>query len=197
MRLILASASPRRKQILHDMGITFTVCPANVDEISEHLYPERVPVVNAIAKAELIADQYPADLVMGADTVIEFSGKVVGKPIDMDDARRILLEFSGHTHAVVTAVCLICRATHAKCVFSQATMVTFHRFGPEVAEEYLRRVEVLDKAGAYAIQEYGDMLVKKIAGPQDNVVGLPGDRLREALYCCGFTSLRLKDAPLR
>ncbi len=197
MRLILASGSPRRKQILTEMGMDFTVCPAEVEELSGHLYPERVPIINAILKAEHIADQYPGDLILGADTVIEFAGAVIGKPGTLREAGEMLLALSGHTHAVTTAVCLLCRNTAVRCVFCASTQVVFRPFGTAVVDEYLRKVEVLDKAGAYAIQEYGEMLVERISGPLDNVVGLPADRLREALYCCGLASLILNDAPPR
>lgn len=197
MHFILASGSPRRKDILRDLGIDFTVCPAGIDEIMESILPERVPVINAVAKAEHVAVRYPADIVMGADTVIEFAGQVIGKPADKDDARRMLLSLSGQTHAVVTAVCLVCADLHLRCVFCETTAVTFRALSPAVVDEYLDKVNVLDKAGAYAIQEYGDMLVEQIAGPLDNVVGLPATKLKDALYCCGLASLMLNDAPSR
>ncbi|MDD3118009.1 MAG: Maf family protein [Victivallales bacterium] len=197
MNFILASGSPRRKQILHELGIAFSVCPATVAEVTVDRCPERIPVLNAVAKAEAVAVDHPDAVVMGADTVIEFAGRAVGKPADQEEAGRMLLQLSGRTHTVLTAVALLCRAAAIRCIFCVSTRVVFRAFGPETVAAYLARVHVLDKAGAYALQEHGDMLVAGIVGPADNVIGLPGAELREALQCCGLASLMANDAPSR
>ncbi len=195
MRFILASSSPRRKAILRELGIDFIVKPADIEEITTGIYPSHIPVINAIAKANAISAELPKDLVMGADTVIEFKHAVIGKPETPEHARNILKMFSGHTHHVVTAVCLKCASEGIMNVFCEDTAVTFHKLSDEEITAYLDKVDVMDKAGAYAIQEYGDMLIEKISGSRNNVIGLPGERLLEALQACGLASLILKPAP--
>jgi len=182
--LILASASPRRQEILRSRGYLFRVHPATVDEIDEDVFPGRVPLRNAQAKATAVATLFPSDLVLGADTVIECERQILGKPSDLADARRILSLLSGRTHEVVTAVALLRLVDHTRCVFCARTAVTFHPLSAAVIDDYLTRVNVLDKAGAYAIQEYGEMLVANIDGPLDNVIGLPGDKTAAALARC-------------
>ena len=188
-QFILASASPRRQQLLTALGYRFRTVPAAVDEVAFDPCPERVCLANAAAKAESVAGRFPAELALGSDTVIEFHGRIIGKPADLDDARRILTDLSGATHEVVTAVALVRRTTRLRCLFCVHTAVTFHRYDHHAIDAYLARVHVLDKAGAYAIQEYGEMLVDRIAGPLDNVVGLPGDATAAALRRCGVIPL--------
>lgn len=186
-QFVLASASPRRQQILHGLGYRFRVEPTTAPEIGADVFSGRVPVINAYSKAAALADRYPDTLILGADTVIEFQERIIGKPVNLNDAKQILTALSGHTHQVVTAVALLCRERRLRCIFCASTAVTFHRLEPQTIDAYLELVHVLDKAGAYAIQEYGEMLVDTIHGSLDNVVGLPGDLVREALRCCGVT----------
>lgn len=184
---VLASASPRRQQILHELGFRFRVCPSAASESDRDVFPGRIPVINAVAKAAAVADRFPDELVLGSDTIIEFREHIIGKPVDCADAHRILALLSGATHEVVTGVALLQRSRRIRCIFSARTAVTFRRLDDRAIAAYLERVHVLDKAGAYAIQECGEMIVERIDGPLDNVIGLPGAKVRDALRCCGVT----------
>ncbi|MCC6741633.1 MAG: septum formation protein Maf [Planctomycetia bacterium] len=177
--IILASASPRRVELLRDMGVHFTVVPSRVEEVEGgHLRPEETAVTNACRKALAVAKDHPRALVIGADTVVALGRRLFGKPRDRRHAARMLAALSGKTHEVVTAVCL---AGARFEVFDERTLVTFRRLTTRAIAAYLDRVHVLDKAGAYAIQEHGDALVLRISGSFTNVVGLPVERLRGAL----------------
>lgn len=169
--------------------------PADVEEVSGAIFPPRVPFINAIKKAVTVAEQYPDALVLGADTIIEFNEHIIGKPDSTEHAYRILKMFSGHTHYAVTAVCFMCLSRKIKNIFCEETAVTFHELDDSVIRSYLDKVKVLDKAGAYAIQEHGDMLIKHIDGSLENVIGLPGQRVLDAIHACGFDSFMLKQAP--
>jgi septum formation protein len=177
------------------MGISFSVVSADVEEVSGAIFPPRVPFINAMKKAVTVAEQYPEALVLGADTIIEFNEHIIGKPDSPEHAYRILKMFSGHTHYAVTAVCLMCLSCKIKSIFCEETAVTFHELEDSVIRSYLDKVEVYDKAGAYAIQEHGDMLIKRIDGSLDNVIGLPGQRVLDAIHACGLDSFMLKQAP--
>ena len=185
MNLILASKSERRKQLLAEMGVEFKVVCADTDELSTG-YSRNIALLNAIAKANAVAADYPRELVLGADTVIEYENRVIGKPADRADAFAVIKSLSGKPHYVVTAICLINRSRNLECVFTESTKVFFRPLTDAVINGYLDQVHVLDKAGAYAIQEYGDMIIEKIEGPLDNVVGLPCAKLKTALTACGF-----------
>ena len=185
MNLILASKSERRKQLLAEMGIAFRVVTAETGEISDG-FCRSIVLTNAIAKARAVAGDYPDDMALGADTVIEYENRVIGKPASLADAFAVLKSLSGKSHDVVTGICLLNRSRNLECIFTESTKVFFRQLTDVIIAEYLDRVHVLDKAGAYAIQESGDMLVEKIEGPLDNVVGLPCDKLRAALNACGF-----------
>jgi len=181
MQIILASNSERRKHLLNEMGLDFIQVPSSVIELgNEHYYTE-VATRNAINKARDIAMKYPEHLVIGADTVIEYQKEIIGKPDDLSDAKRILLRLSNASHFVVSAVSLQSLNAKINCTFAVRTEVHFKAFTPEIVDEYLSLVHVLDKAGAYAIQEHGEMLVDFIEGPLDNVIGLPCQKLKEAL----------------
>lgn len=193
---ILASVSPRRKELLSSIVDDFTVVPSDAEEISQgETYNPEIALRNAIIKAEAVAKRYPDALVLGADTVIEFEEHVIGKPADKKDAARILAMLSGRKHAVVTALCLRCINKNTSCVFSEETEVEFLPLNRETIEDYISKVNTLDKAGAYAIQEYGEMIIKGFKGPLDNVIGLPAKRLAEAIYACNFGRVMTKRAP--
>lgn len=181
MRLILASASPRRKELLAKAGFVFDVQASDADEFSDGLYFEKIAIVNAAAKAESVAELNPEALVIGADTVIEYRGKILGKPSSPEDASAMLQTLSGGVHRVVTGVCIRNIENSISCVFADCSSVYFREFGQNVITDYLDKVHVLDKAGAYAVQEYGDMLVERIEGSAENVIGLPVKRLAESL----------------
>ena len=175
--IILASASPRRAALLREAGPEFAsmrIMPSDADEGAD-------PLENARLKAESVAAANPQAIVIGADTVIRFGGETIGKPADLDDARAILAKLSGRTHDVVTGVCVRCLENDILVRFEEATHVTFRVLTPEAIEKYIKAVNVLDKAGAYAIQEHGDDIIQGIDGSLTNVIGLPVERLTETV----------------
>ena len=175
--IILASASPRRAALLREAGPEFAsmqIMPSDADEGAD-------PLENALLKAESVAAANPRAIVIGADTVIRFGGETIGKPADLDDARAILAKLSGRTHDVVTGVCVRCLENDILVRFEDATHVTFRLLTPEAIEKYIKAVNVLDKAGAYAIQEHGDDIIQGIEGSRTNVIGLPVERLTETV----------------
>lgn len=193
---ILASVSPRRKELLSSIVSDFTIIPSDAEELSHgEVHNPQIVFRNAIEKAESVAIRYPDALVLGADTVIEFEEHVIGKPVDKKDAARILSILSGKKHFVITALCLRHINKKISCVFAESTEVEFLNLSEETINNYIRKVNTLDKAGAYAIQEYGEMIIKEIRGTLDNVIGLPRERLAEAIYACGFGSVITKRAP--
>jgi septum formation protein len=174
--LILASASPRRADLLRSLGVQFEVIPSGTEELhDESLSPTALCEINAERKATDVARNYPDRIVLGADTLVTLDGKLFGKPRNLDEARKILAALSGRTHQVITGLCL-CRGAR-KSRFSDVTEVRFKPLTPDVIEAYLAAVSVLDKAGAYGIQERGDLLVESVSGSYSNVVGLPLERL--------------------
>ena len=175
--VILASASPRRAALLREAGPEFSsmqIMPSDAEEGDD-------PLENARLKAESVAASNPRAIVIGADTVIRFGDETIGKPADLDDARAILTKLSGRTHNVVTGVCVRCLENDLLVRFEEATHVTFRMLTPEAIEKYIKAVHVLDKAGAYAIQEHGDDIIEGIEGSLTNVIGLPVERLTETV----------------
>ncbi len=172
--IVLASASPRRRELLHAAGVHFVCQPAEVDETLHHGEEPSAAVRRlAHAKAAAVAGRFPHEVVLGADTLVVLDGQALGKPRDLDDARRILGMLSGRTHKVMTGVSLLrLRSPHEE-TWCCVTEVTFRTLLPADMEAYIGRVHVLDKAGAYAIQECGEMIVAGIRGLRSNVVGLP------------------------
>ena len=190
-KLILASASPRRAELLRSLGLQFDVLPTGADERDEH--PTSVhdlALHNARVKALDAAARHPDALVLGADTIVVLGSEVFGKPRDLDDARRMLRRLSGQTHSVITGVCLLCRGGNRERTFAVETRVRFRPLSDTDIEQYLDAVHVLDKAGAYAIQE-GPPLVENIEGSYSNVVGLPLERLAAELREFGVCASRL------
>ena len=180
--IILASNSPRRKEILTSLGIEFRIISPEVDECSAgSCFPEHLPIINAKLKSETVSLLYPDELVLGADTVVELDGKTVEKPEDEEDALKMLMTLSGKTHQVVTAVCITRIADNTSINFSEKSIVTFNNFSAKTAKDYMQKVHVLDKAGAYAVQEYGEIIIKSITGSESNVIGLPIEKLVESL----------------
>jgi septum formation protein len=180
--LVLASSSPRRAQLLGELGVPFRVVTAPTEEVhAEHYTPRELCQLNAGRKAAPIAARHPDEIVLGADTLVALAGRLYGKPSDLADARRMLAELQGHTHEVVTGVCLQRLNPARRTVFAVTTEVTFHPLTTVQIDDYLALMNPLDKAGAYAIQEYGERIVKSIAGSYSNVVGLPLERLAEEL----------------
>jgi septum formation protein len=179
---ILASASPRRSQLLRQMGMEFQVIPSEAEEIAcEGLSAGELTQVNAYRKARAVSKLHPDALTMGVDTLVASEERVFGKPTSLVDAHRMLSELQGRTHYVVTGVCLIHLRAHKQRVFSEQTSVTFRPLTLEKIHSYHKQVNPLDKAGAYAIQENGDLILESISGSFSNVVGLPLERLQEEL----------------
>lgn len=180
--LVLASASPRRRELLHDAGIPIEVVPADVEEASAATPDDLADLVtsNAAVKAVWVAERHPGRICLGADTLVAIDGHALGKPRDPAEAEAMLHRLSGRTHEVCTGVCL-CRADHDGTLreirFHETTLVTFKPLAPATVKRYQSIVDTADKAGAYAIQEHGDLLVERIEGSWSNVVGLPVDRV--------------------
>jgi septum formation protein len=180
--LILASASPRREELLRQLSLDFKVVPADVAEIhKEEMTARELAQVNAYRKARAVAKKLPDALVLGADTLVCLGSFLFGKPATLEEAYRMLGQLQGRTHEVVTGLCLLHLRNHRQAVFVESTAVTFHRLNEVQIRRYLNCVNPLDKAGAYAIQEQGDLIVEKIDGSYTNVVGLPVERLAAEL----------------
>jgi septum formation protein len=189
MKLILASASPRRAQILRDAGISFSVLSSAVDETPyANESPQQMVQRLADAKAELVAARAvgPAILI-AADTVVVLDGQILGKPRSTDDARRMLELFSGRTHSVVTGVTVLRLPDMERRQFVETTLVTFAPLSPDEISRYLSTEEPYDKAGAYAIQGYAGRYIPRIEGCYFNVVGLPLARLTATLQELGWS----------
>lgn len=180
--LLLASTSPRRSELLRQMGVEFTVFRNEVPEVApEHLSPAETAQINAYRKAHATAKKFSDQIVLGADTVVSLGTEVLGKPTDQADAERMLVKLQGRTHQVITGVCLIQQRAHRQRLFFVATAVTFRKLHLGQIRRYLAKIFPFDKAGGYAIQEEGDLIVKHIHGSFTNVIGLPVERLRKEL----------------
>ncbi len=187
--LILASASPRRAELLRGLGMDFTVITCPTEEAHHEDFTAReLCLFNAYRKARAVAKLHPQALVLGADTLVYLGTTLYAKPTDMADARRMLRELSGHTHQVVTGVCLLHLAKHRCRLFAETTDVTFKALTDVQIAAYLAAIRPLDKAGAYAIQDRGDDIVERINGSFSNVVGLPVERVKHELARWGRTS---------
>ncbi len=180
--VILASASPRRSQLLASMDIEFEVVPSHVEELIDgYDFIPDLCEANARIKAEPIADMHPECLVIAADTMVYLEDTLFGKPTDIDDAHRMLTRLQGRTHQVTTGVSLIYHNEKISKSFSVITNVTFLSLDAGQISEYLAKIDPLDKAGGYAIQEHKQMIAKRVSGSVSNVVGLPVERLKEEL----------------
>lgn len=175
-RFILASASPRRRELLERLGAEFEVLPAAVEEFEDgHGDPEGMVRHNAQLKAGWVADRHPERWVLGSDTTVHIGGRVLAKPADLEDARRMLKMLGGRTHVVYTGFALICRERGVEVVDGARSEVTFKAFDDEVIDAYFRIVNPLDKAGAYGIQEGTELIIESFRGSHSNIMGLPLD----------------------
>jgi septum formation protein len=189
LKLILASTSPRRAEILHNAGFTFSVMSSAVDETPFPDESARDHVARlAAAKAELVAARAigPA-IVLAADTVVALDDRILGKPHSEENARHMLHALSGRTHAVLTGVVLIRLPDAERVALVESTLVHFAQLSDEEISRYLATEEPHDKAGAYAIQGHAGRYIPRIEGCYFNVVGLPLARVREALTTLGWT----------
>ncbi|MBI4663251.1 MAG: septum formation protein Maf [Verrucomicrobia bacterium] len=181
-RLILASASPRRAELMRQLNLDFQVITSEVPEVDHRqLTAGEIAQINAYRKARSVSKRFPDYLVLGADTVVSLGVRLFGKPADLGEARRMLETLQGQTHQVVTGVCLVSLRHRRERLFAEITDVSFRPLTAQQITEYLAAINPLDKAGAYAIQERGDALVQDIDGSFSNVVGLPLERLRVEL----------------
>lgn len=188
-KIILASASPRRKEILSKYVKDFEVIVSNIDETFNKNLPVDEVVIN-IAKSKCL-DVYSKvnknSIIISADTIVCYNNKIYGKPASKNDAIKTLKELRGQTHSVITAVYCIDTDSNRHCYFTDETLVTFYNFDDNIIEKYINTNEYIDKAGSYAIQGYGSILVEKINGNYDNVVGLPISKLIYKLRDIGIT----------
>lgn len=174
--IILASASPRRKELLSTAGLEFTVRVADVEEvIDENATPDEVVMSLALQKAQAVAQADPTATVIGADTVVVLDGEILGKPVNEQNAIEMLTALSGRSHTVYTGVAII-NGEKIKN-FCEATQVEFFPLTEDEIRSYVATGEPMDKAGAYGIQGKGCVLVRKIDGDYFNVVGLPVSRV--------------------
>jgi septum formation protein len=192
-RLILASASPRRQELLGLLALPFEVIPSRVDEtalvdeLGERVSPAEMARRLADFKAADVAAHHPDALVLGADTVVVLGDAVLGKPVSPDDARRMLALLSGRTHQVITGIAL--RGPGVAASDAVSTDVTFREITPREIEAYVATGEPMDKAGAYALQGRAAVLIEGIRGDYTNVVGLPIPRLATLLRRQGIPVL--------
>lgn len=184
MKFVLASASPRRKELLAELITTFEICPSNADEdIASYTSPEDLVLQLAALKAKEVAfrPEHEGKIVIGSDTVVAFGAEVLGKPKDEADAFRMLKMLSGKAHAVYTGVCFACRKGNEYFCETKAakTDVHFEELSDDWIRTYIASGSPMDKAGAYGIQDGG--LVKKIEGSYTNVVGFPLELVQATL----------------
>ena len=181
-RLILASASPRRRELLQRMGLRFEIRPAEVDEDNRPgKGPAAMVAANASLKAGTVSRQVPDALVLGSDTTVALGDEVLNKPVDLAEARAMLRRLSGRGHVVYTAVALLWEAGGFEESFVEASEVFFKDFGDAVINRYFEQVEPLDKAGAYGIQQARELIIERVEGSVENVMGLPTRALEQKL----------------
>jgi len=188
MKLILASSSPRRAEILANAGLPFSVLSSAVDESSlRGERPEELVLRLANAKAELAAARAVGSaVILAADTVVVLDDKILGKPRSTDEARHMLQQLSGRTHAVLTGVALVRLPDNERRQFTESTLVHFRPIVDEELAAYLDTLEPYDKAGAYAIQGLAGRFIPRIEGCYFNVVGLPLSRALSELHSLGW-----------
>lgn len=184
-KIILASGSPRRKQLLEEAQVSFEVLAANINEsYPQNLLPDDVAVFisnnKAVAVQKMLAEEAENHIIIAADTLVVFNGKIIGKPINHENAFNILTSLSGNVHEVVTGVCIL--SATKKISFAEKTKVSFGRLSASQINYYISRYKPYDKAGAYAIQEWiGLVGIKSIHGDFYNVMGLPVRRVLQEL----------------
>ncbi len=182
MKMVLASRSPRRRELMARLAAEFEVFSPDVDEsgIVEN-DPVEFAVKAATLKAEAAAERHPDALVVGADTVVEVEGRLLGKPRSREDARDMLHLLSGRVHRVVTGVALYKKDEDRLLTGYEISRVKFRELSPEAVEAYLDRDDYDDKAGSYAVQDVGDAFVERLEGDYHNVVGFPLRRVRRMI----------------
>jgi len=178
--LVLGSASPRRRKILSALGFPFTVAVPDAEEIHDASDPVRTVVLNAIAKYRTVRAAHPEAAIITADTLVWFDGRLIGKPADLGEAARFLRAFSGRTQIVYTGIALGLPGQRPD-IRVEASSVTFKALSEATIQAYLAATHPLDRAGAYDIDESGDLLIAAHSGSRTNIMGLPEDPVRDWL----------------
>lgn len=189
--LILASHSPRRRELLASAGFSFKTVSADVAEkVGVDLTLRELTLFNARRKAEAVARRHPEAVVLAADTLVALEGEVIGKPRDLDHAAEILRRLGGSVHDVCTSVVILQLDRARSTSFHEISHVRFHRLNKEDIDRYLAKINPLDKAGAYAAQGRGADIIAEIQGSFTNVVGLPIEKTTDALRQFGIAPKR-------
>ncbi len=187
LRLILGSASPRRRQLLGSAGYVFEVLAPETDETVPHALTVReITCWNAVRKGLAVARAQPDAVVLAADTLVALDRRIFGKPVDLDEARAMLLRLSGREHTVATAVFIAHLGSGRSETFAVLSRVFFRNWDRAQIDNYLSTVAPLDKAGAYAAQGEGRAIVRRIVGSRTNVIGLPLEKTRATLARFGI-----------
>ena len=183
MKIILASNSPRRKILLKRLGLQFKVVPADIDEtqISTKIKPKKYCILLAKLKTEKISFKYPKSLILCADTIVVIKNKILNKPRNKNEAQEMLNSLSNNLHEVHTGVCIINIEKNIYHSFCDTSKVEFNKLTEEEISYYIENFKPFDKAGAYGIQDWSSVFVKKINGCYDNIVGLPISKLYHEL----------------
>lgn len=181
-QLILASGSPRRSDLLEEAGYNFIVVKPDVEENEDMAVPIReLTAENACLKAGAVAKRYPEAVVIAADTLVLLGDTVLSKPADRSDAARMLESLNGSSHEVFTAVAILREKSGKAEYFTVTTRVHFRDLPAEERTAYHEKIDPMDKAGAYAAQEHGELIIDRIEGSMTNVIGLPMDEVTQAL----------------
>ena len=181
-KIILASQSPRRAEILRMIGVNFKVDSSNINEEMNQKIEQNEIVMNiSKAKAEKISHKYPDNIIIGADTIVVYNEKIFGKPKDKNESRKMLKALSGNCHKVITGVTIMNKKLGVLKTFSETTKVFVKKIPRNQIEFYVNNYNTLDKAGSYGIQEWFSVWIKKINGCYYNVMGLPVSKLHKHL----------------
>lgn len=180
-RIVLASSSPRRKDLLEAAGFEVHCRPSAVEELSGGLDPRGLVAANAERKAMAVAEGISGDLVLGADTVVVIDGEILGKPDDHAHAVAMLERLGGRVHEVLTGVCMLRGGSLERCTFVESSRVKFRPLDRPTIDAYLSEINPLDKAGSYAAQQDEGRLIEHVEGSLDTVIGLPVERVIEAV----------------
>lgn len=186
-KIVLASQSPRRKWLLEQIGLEFDIIPSNFDEnIENQKFSKKLIESLAYQKAKEVADRNDDKvIIIAADTVVILGEKILGKPIDATDAKKMLQSLSNKTHKVITAIAIIDKYEDKTLINSTISKVKFKKLSDREIEDYIKTGEPMDKAGSYGIQAYGSLFVEKVEGCYNNIVGLPLNLLSEMLKSFG------------
>lgn len=189
-KIVLASASPRRRELLTQIGVVFEIEPAKGEEQISSNVPVELVKELSMQKAKEVAEKVKADIFIGADTVVAADGKILGKPKDEEDAKRMIRLLEGRSHEVITGVTVLLPNLQKELCFAEVTKVSVFPMTEEQIEAYVNSKESMDKAGAYAIQGKFAAYISGIEGDYNNVVGLPVGRLYQEILAAGVDILK-------